>query len=61
MNSLEIAIKAEGSVARLADKLDVKPNRIHNWRARGVPDGWLALIKVRFKKQIAEAKKWSAS
>jgi len=58
MNSLEIAIQAAGSVTKLADKLDVKPNRIHNWRTRGVPDGWLGLIKVRFKKQIAEAKKF---
>ena len=57
MNSLEIAIEAAGGVAKLAGKLDVKPNRIHNWRVRGVPDGWLSVIRIKFKKQIAEAKK----
>jgi uncharacterized protein YjcR len=57
MNSLEIAIMAAGGVTKLAEKLDVKPNRIHNWRTRGVPDGWLSLIKIKFKRQIAEAKK----
>jgi uncharacterized protein YjcR len=57
MNSLEIAIQAAGSVTKLAEKLDVKPNRIHNWRTRGVPDGWLSLIRVKYKKQIAQAKK----
>ena len=57
MNSLEIAIEAAGGVAKLAEKLDVKPNRIHNWRVRGVPDGWLSVIRIKFKKQIAEAKK----
>ena len=57
MNSLEIAIMAAGSVTKLAEKLDVKPNRIHNWRTRGVPDGWLSLTRVKYKKQIAAAKK----
>jgi uncharacterized protein YjcR len=57
MNSLEIAIMAAGGVTKLAEKLDVKPNRIHNWRTRGVPDGWLSLIKIKFKRQIATAKK----
>jgi len=57
MNNLEIAIKTCGGVTKLAEKLDVKPNRIHNWRTRGVPDGWLSLIRIKFKRQIAEAKK----
>lgn len=57
MDFLEIAIKASGGVTKLAEKLDVKPNRIHNWRTRGVPDGWLSLIRIKFKRQIAEAKK----
>jgi len=57
MNSLEIAIMAAGGVTKLAEKLDVKPNRIHNWRVRGVPDGWLSLIRIKYKKQIAAAKK----
>jgi len=57
MNSLEIAIEAAGGVAKLAEKLDEKPNLIHNWRVRGVPDGWLSVIRIKFKKQIAEAKK----
>lgn len=54
---LDIAINAAGGVARLAEKLDVKPNVISNWRTRGVPRGWEALLKVKFKKQIAEANK----
>jgi uncharacterized protein YjcR len=58
MNSLEIAIMAAGSVTKLAEKLDVKPNRIHNWRVRGVPDGWLSLIRIKYKRQIAAAKKF---
>jgi len=58
MNSLEIAIMAAGGVTKLAEKLDVKPNRIHNWRVRGVPDGWLSLIRIKYKRQIADAKKF---
>jgi uncharacterized protein YjcR len=58
MNSLEIAIMAAGGVTKLAEKLDVKPNRIHNWRTRGVPDGWLSLIRIKYKRQIAAAKKF---
>jgi uncharacterized protein YjcR len=57
MNLLDIAINAAGGVARLAEKLDVKPNVISNWRTRGVPRGWEALLKVKFKKQIADEKK----
>jgi uncharacterized protein YjcR len=57
MNLLDIAINAAGGVARLAEKLDVKPNVISNWRTRGVPRGWETLLKVKFKKQIAQAKK----
>jgi len=57
MNSLEVAILACGGVTRLAEKLDVKPNRIHNWRTRGVPDGWLSVLRIKFKREIAAAKK----
>jgi uncharacterized protein YjcR len=58
MNSLEVAILACGGVTRLAEKLDVKPNRIHNWRTRGVPDGWLSVLRIKFKREIAAAKKF---
>jgi len=58
MNSLEVAILACGGVTRLAEKLDVKPNRIHNWRTRGVPDGWLSVLRIKFKREIASAKKF---
>jgi hypothetical protein len=57
MNFLEIAIKDAGGIARLAEKLDIKPNVISNWRTRGVPRGWETVLRIKFRKQIAEAKK----
>jgi hypothetical protein len=41
----------------LAYLLDVKQNVVSNWRARGVPKSWEQVMLLKFKKQIAEAKK----
>ena len=57
MNILEIAIKAVGGTGKLAFMLDVKQNVVSNWRQRGVPKSWEQVMKYKFKKQIAEAKK----
>ncbi len=57
MDILEIAIKASGGTGRLAYILDVRQNVVSNWRQRGVPKGWQQVLKFKFKKQIAEAKK----
>jgi len=57
MNILEIAIKAAGGTGKLAYMLDVKQTAVSNWRQRGVPKSWEQVMKYKFKKQIAEAKK----
>ena len=57
MDILEIAIKAAGGTGRLAYILDVKQNVVSNWRQRGVPKGWEQVLRYKFVKQIAEAKK----
>jgi len=57
MDILEISIKAAGGTGRLAYILNVKQNVVSNWRQRGVPKGWEQVLRYRFKKQIAEARK----
>jgi hypothetical protein len=57
MNILEIAIKSAGGTGRLAFMLDVKQNVVCNWRQRGAPKSWEQVMKLKFKKQIAEAQK----
>jgi DNA-binding transcriptional regulator YdaS (Cro superfamily) len=37
MEAIERAISAAGGLSKLANRLGVKPQVIHNWRARGVP------------------------
>ena len=36
-NPLERAIKLAGGLAKLAEKMEVTPQVIHNWRHRGIP------------------------
>ena len=36
-NPLERAIKSAGGLARLAERMKVTPQVIHNWRSRGIP------------------------
>lgn len=55
MNTLDIAIQAEGSVTKLAATIGVKPNVISNWRKRKVPAGWGELLKTKYKKQVKQA------
>jgi len=57
MDILEIAIKASGGTGRLAHILNVKQNVVSNWRQRGVPKGWEQVLRYKYKKQIAEARK----
>jgi hypothetical protein len=57
MDILEIAIKASGGTGRLAFILNVKQNVVSNWRQRGVPKGWEQVLRYKYKKQIAEARK----
>jgi len=57
MDILEIAIKASGGTGRLALLLNVKQNVVSNWRQRGVPKGWEQVLRYKYKKQIAEARK----
>jgi len=57
MDILEIAIKASGGTGRLAFILNVKQNVVSNWRQRGVPEGWEQVLRYKYKKQIAEARK----
>ena len=35
--ALEKAIRAAGGLTALAEKLEVRPQAVHNWRTRGVP------------------------
>lgn len=49
MKILDLSIKAAGSVSALAKHLNVEPNVISNWKARGVPDGWATALKVMRK------------
>lgn len=49
MEELEHAISAAGGVGKLAEKLNVKPNVISNWRLRNsVPLGWKTVLRDRF-------------
>lgn len=49
MNILDVAINAEGGVSKLAAALDVRQNVISNWRARGLPKPWAALLQVKYE------------
>lgn len=37
MNAIDKAIESAGGLSALAERLKVKPNRVNNWRSRGVP------------------------
>jgi hypothetical protein len=48
MNILEQAISAAGGVTALAKILNLEPNVVSNWRARGIPASWeTALILMQ--------------
>lgn len=57
MEQLNFAIREAGGVTALAAALGIAQPRVSNWLARGsVPDGWLALLRVRFPMQQAQEK-----
>lgn len=55
MNILDIAIKTEGGVSKLAKTLSVNQNVVSNWHKRGVPKPWLIVLEMKYQKPL-EAK-----
>lgn len=57
--NLDIAIKVEGGVANLAQKLGVSQNAISNWKLsdRGVPRAWEKLLELRYGRHRARIEK----
>ena len=55
MEILEISIKAEGSVGKLAEALDIRQNVISNWRARGVPKPWAQVLLLKYGSELTQA------
>jgi len=56
MNTLEIAIEAEGSVKALANALGVAQNVVSNWRARGLPRPWALVLEYKYQTKPKKAK-----
>ena len=48
MEILEIAIKAEGGVSKLACALGERQNVVSNWKKRGVPRAWRQVLELRY-------------
>ena len=48
MEILEIAIKAEGGVGKLAAAIGERQNVVSNWRKRGVPRPWRQVLQLRY-------------
>jgi DNA-binding transcriptional regulator YdaS (Cro superfamily) len=46
MNPLETAIELGGGLSVFAEKIAAKPNQVNNWRSRGVPIEFCALIEI---------------
>jgi hypothetical protein len=57
MSILDVAIKAEGGVGKLANALDVKQNVVSNWRKRGLPKPWAKLLTRDYSKHLRTTKK----
>lgn len=57
MDILEIAIKAAGTPADLAAKLDVTRQNVNNWKRRGAPHMVQRAIKAIYAKEISRAVK----
>ena len=54
MKTLEIAITSAGGVSALARLLGTSQAAVSNWRMReSVPAGWMAAIRMKFKRHIA--------
>jgi hypothetical protein len=48
MEQLQHAIQEAGGVTALAKELGITQPRVSNWIARGVPDGWMAVLSLRW-------------
>ena len=48
MEQLKHAIAMAGGVTALARELNIGQPRISNWLTRGVPDGWLDALSLRY-------------
>ena len=51
MSILEQSIQISGGVSKLAEAIDVRPNVITNWRTRGVPKGWAAVLHIKYARK----------
>lgn len=49
MEILEIAIKAEGGVSKLATALGERQNVVSNWKKRGLPRAWRQVLEMRYQ------------
>ena len=48
MEQLQHAITEAGGVTALAKELGIAQPRVSNWLVRGVPDGWKAVLAMRW-------------
>ena len=48
MEQLQYAITEAGGVTALAKALGIAQPRVSNWLVRGVPDGWMAVLAMRW-------------
>ena len=48
MEQLQHAIIEAGGVTALAKELGIAQPRVSNWLVRGVPDGWMAVLAMRW-------------
>lgn len=48
MEQLQHAIKQAGGVTALAKALGIAQPRVSNWLVRGVPDGWMTVLSIRW-------------
>ena len=48
MEQLQHAITEAGGVTALARELGIAQPRVSNWLVRGVPDGWMAVLAMRW-------------
>ena len=48
MEQLQHAITEAGGVTALAKELGIAQPRVSNWLVRGVPDGWMAVLAMRW-------------
>lgn len=59
MQILEIAIKVEGGVGKLAQKLGIGQSAVSNWKLpdRNVPRAWEQLLELKYGRHRARIEK----